>query len=388
MENYHRRKDKLKKSFMLILALVIPFLFVNLDFLVEGSDSIFTRGKGYGYHQVKEIKLFSSNTSMEYKVNNSPSEERESLLYKFFTLFNAKINGISLVVEGIPQATVLNNEEAERLLNNIKAYYVNMLPLSGNSVESIEIKEDIYFEQVECHPWEIDTMELGLNNLIKLAEMEKLNIQTTLKKSYNEAIAPKVVIQNSEELNYGEEKSQQGEEGLKEVEKKLIYNNDSLIYEEIINENIVKEAKDTLITKGMKISEDNLAQVIAIPSRGSISSNYGVRWGRLHKGTDFAADIGDPIIAALAGTVKEAGFEDGYGYMVLIDHGEEIETLYGHCSELKVKAGDRVEKGQVIALVGNTGRSTGPHLHFEVRVNGEAKDSLNYLPLKSLQPNN
>ncbi|WP_426351033.1 peptidoglycan DD-metalloendopeptidase family protein [Alloiococcus sp. CFN-8] len=388
MENYHRCKDKLKKSFMLILALVIPFLFVNLDFFVEGSDSTFTRGKDYGYHQVKEIKLFSSNTSIEYKVNNSPSEERESLLYKFFTLFNAKINGISLVVQGVPQATVLNNEEAERLLNNIKAYYVNKLPLSGNSVESIEIKEDIYFEQVECHPWEIDTMELALNNLIELAEMEKLNIQTTLKKSYNEAIAPKVVIQNSEELNYGEEKSQQGEEGLKEVEKKLIYNNDSLIYEEIINENIVKEAKDTLITKGMKISEDNLAQVIAIPSRGSISSNYGVRWGRLHKGTDFAADIGDPIIAALTGTVKEAGFEDGYGYMVLIDHGEGIETLYGHCSELKVKAGDRVEKGQVIALVGNTGRSTGPHLHFEVRVNGEAKDSLNYLPLKSLQPNN
>ena len=68
--------------------------------------------------------------------------------------------------------------------------------------------------------------------------------------------------------------------------------------------------------------------------------------------------------------------------MVLIDHGGGIETLYGHCSELKVNVGDRVEKGQVIALVGNTGRSTGPHLHFEVRVNGEAKDSLNYLPLE------
>ncbi|MGM9972974.1 MAG: peptidoglycan DD-metalloendopeptidase family protein [Clostridiaceae bacterium] len=382
MENNHRGRNKLKKAFLLILALVIPFLFVNLDYIEEGLSSAFIKGKSFGYRQIREVKLFSSSSSVEYHVDNSSSEERDSLLYKFFVLFNAKINGISLVVDGNPQGTVLNNEEAERLVNNIKAYYVNKLPLSGSSVESIAIKEAIHFEQVECYPWEIDNMEIALNNLIELSEKGELNVQTTLKNSYNEAITPKVVIQNSEELNYGEEKSQQGEEGLKEVEKKLVYNNDSLIHEEIIKENIIKESKDTLITKGMKVSEDNLAQVIAIPSRGYISSNYGVRWGRLHKGTDFAANIGDPIYAALDGTVKEACYEDSYGYMVLIDHGGGIETLYGHCSELKVNVGDRVEKGQVIALVGNTGRSTGPHLHFEVRVNGEAKDSLNYLPLE------
>ncbi len=383
MENNHRGRNRIKKSFMLILALVIPFVFVNLDYLGERLSSNLNKGESYGYRQIKEIKLLSSSTPVQYQVDNSPSEERDSVLFKFFTFFNARINCISLVVGESPQAIVLNNEEAERVVNNLKAYYINKLPLSDNTIESIAIKEDIHFEQIECYPWEIDTMEMALNNLIELSQKEELNVQTTLNKFYHETITPKVTIENSQELNYGEEKSQQGEEGLKEIEKKLIYNNDDLISEEVVKENIIKESTDTVITKGMKVSEDNLAQVIAIPSRGYISSNYGMRWGRLHKGTDFAANIGDPITAALDGTVKEAGYENGYGYMVLIDHGEGIETLYGHCSELKVKVGDIVEKGQLIALVGNTGRSTGPHLHFEVRINGEAKNSLDYLPLEN-----
>ncbi len=102
---------------------------------------------------------------------------------------------------------------------------------------------------------------------------------------------------------------------------------------------------------------------------------------RDHKGFDIAADEGTPICASLGGVVVEAstGYNGGYGYKVVVDHGNGIKTVYAHCSKLLVCAGQRVEAGQVIAKVGNTGRSTGPHLHFEIRVNGNYVDPGPYL---------
>jgi murein DD-endopeptidase MepM/ murein hydrolase activator NlpD len=113
------------------------------------------------------------------------------------------------------------------------------------------------------------------------------------------------------------------------------------------------------------------------PVNGRITSGYGYRHHpilkrrRLHAGIDFGARTGAPIVAAAAGTVISAGYRGGYGYTVLIDHGSGISTLYGHCSRLFVKSGAKVSQGQRIAAVGSTGLSTGPHLHFEIRVNGK-----------------
>ncbi|MCP2326575.1 murein DD-endopeptidase MepM/ murein hydrolase activator NlpD [Hamadaea flava] len=102
------------------------------------------------------------------------------------------------------------------------------------------------------------------------------------------------------------------------------------------------------------------------------TSNFGMRWGRPHKGVDLAAPEGTPFTAVHDGTVVIAEWRGGYGNMVMIDHGNGLATVYGHSSQLLVKAGDHVKAGQVIALVGNTGQSTGPHLHLEIHVNGEA----------------
>ena len=94
----------------------------------------------------------------------------------------------------------------------------------------------------------------------------------------------------------------------------------------------------------------------------------------------MAADQGTVIQAAAAGLVTEADWKnDAYGYAVMLDHGNGVETLYGHCSQLLVKAGQQVRAGDAIALVGSTGNSTGPHVHFEVRVNGACQDPLDYL---------
>lgn len=115
------------------------------------------------------------------------------------------------------------------------------------------------------------------------------------------------------------------------------------------------------------------------PVSGPVVSGFGMRWGRMHEGIDIGAASGTPIRAAAAGTVIHAGWLGGYGNLVVVDHGGGLATAYAHASSILVGVGQRVEQGQTIALVGSTGNSSGPHLHFEVRVNGSAVDPLGYL---------
>jgi murein DD-endopeptidase MepM/ murein hydrolase activator NlpD len=115
------------------------------------------------------------------------------------------------------------------------------------------------------------------------------------------------------------------------------------------------------------------------PASGPITSPYGMRWGSLHPGIDIGAGTGTPINAAASGRVIVAGYSGGYGNLTVIDHGNGIATAYAHQSSLAASAGQQVGQGQVIGYVGSTGFSTGPHLHFEVRVNGSPVDPLGYL---------
>ncbi len=116
------------------------------------------------------------------------------------------------------------------------------------------------------------------------------------------------------------------------------------------------------------------------PLSGTLSSGFGYRWGSMHKGLDVAAPYGTSIMAAAGGTVKFSGWNNGgYGNLVIISHGNGIETYYAHCSSVCVTAGDYVSQGQVISKVGSTGQSTGNHCHFEVRVNGVAQNPRNYV---------
>jgi murein DD-endopeptidase MepM/ murein hydrolase activator NlpD len=118
------------------------------------------------------------------------------------------------------------------------------------------------------------------------------------------------------------------------------------------------------------------------PSQGTFTSGYGWRWGRMHKGIDIANNVGTPIVAAARGRVSFSGWHDGgYGYFVEIIHDDGSKTRYGHNSTLLVREGQLVEQGQVISQMGSTGRSTGPHLHFEVHPAGEgAMNPLQFLP--------
>src|SRR6476660_2362720 len=123
-----------------------------------------------------------------------------------------------------------------------------------------------------------------------------------------------------------------------------------------------------------------------MPTQGWLSSAFSamrehpiLHIARPHEGIDVTAPMGSPIEAPAAGTVTDAGWETGYGNTITIDHGYGVVTKFAHCSKLLVKAGQRVSRGQRIALVGNTGLATGPHLHYEVHVNGRPVDPLRYV---------
>lgn len=118
------------------------------------------------------------------------------------------------------------------------------------------------------------------------------------------------------------------------------------------------------------------------PARGTVTSPYGLRWNGsdFHPGIDIANDMGTPIVATADGVVTTAGWNDGgYGNMVDIDHGNGILTRYGHAMQVAVMAGQYVRRGQVIAYMGSTGFSTGPHVHYEVRINGQPVNPSSYL---------
>ena len=141
---------------------------------------------------------------------------------------------------------------------------------------------------------------------------------------------------------------------------------------------VVAQVQGPLEAAGPK--EDIFAATgsFAQPTQGVLTSEFGSRWGRQHNGIDIGNDIGTEILAADSGRVVYAGWMEGYGNYLTIDHGNGFETSYAHCDELVVSEGDCVMQGETIAYMGNTGNSTGPHLHFEIKRDGVFQNPMEY----------
>lgn len=150
------------------------------------------------------------------------------------------------------------------------------------------------------------------------------------------------------------------------------------------NESVVSKTYTGTVNTATTISGGKVGLGLSLvkPVSGVISSRFGVRSNirsSAHTGLDIATSTGTPISAAASGTVTFAGWKGSYGYLAVITHSNGVQTYYGHCNKLYVSAGQTVSQGQTIAAVGSTGNSTGPHLHFEIRVNGVAYNPQNYL---------
>ena len=205
-----------------------------------------------------------------------------------------------------------------------------------------------------------------------------------------DAIPFETVKKNDSSLVKGSTKTKtQGEEGLRRKTTTITYLNGQETARKEGEFKTVKEPVDKVVLVGTKkktsSNNNNGSAIKGAPSfgwpvSGRITSPYGTRDGRLHAGIDIGKPIGSAVKASAAGTVTRAGNAGDYGILVEINHGNGWVTRYAHNSSVKVKVGQKVSKGQTIALSGNTGRSTGPHVHFEIRYNGSAKNPMTYLP--------
>lgn len=144
---------------------------------------------------------------------------------------------------------------------------------------------------------------------------------------------------------------------------------------EMIAETVMTEPVPQIIERGTKIPPIYIKPL----SGGRFTSGFKWRWGRMHKGVDWACPVGTSIMASCGGTVVQAGWMGGYGNCITLRHPDGRQTRYGHLSRILVKTGQSVKQGEKIALSGNTGRSTGPHVHFEIIINGSQVNPLNYL---------
>lgn len=294
-------------------------------------------------------------------------------------LKNTVVEAVSVKVGGESVAVLATEDEAKKMLDEIKKYSLSKQEF--NRVKSIEIVSDIKFikEKVKINSL-ADGIGAAKNIINDKDKWALFKFKVVGTKEYSVPVACSTNILWSDSLLNGQSTVKvQGNDGSKLVTKETTWVEGKIVDEKVISEKIDKKPVDRVIVKGKK--KPAVIAVIAIneTSRGNVTSNFGKRWGRMHYGIDIAANTGTDIYAAMDGTVQCAEWESGYGNVVKLNHSNGLQTIYGHCSRLLVKSGQKVKKGQRIGAVGSTGNSTGPHLHFEVRVNGKPVNPMNYL---------
>lgn len=221
-----------------------------------------------------------------------------------------------------------------------------------------------------------ETMQIGQK--IKMIGVPDpiLNVVATADKTVKEEINYPQQVKKNPNLAFGKTKVvQKGEAGLKKVTYRIVAVNGLETERKVLTYEVIKKGKPQIIERS---AQTMVASRGARPG-GAILSPFGMRGGRMHTGVDLGMGYGAPVGAYNSGRVVRAGWFGAYGKCVDINHGNGIVTRYAHLSTINVNAGQSVERGQNIGRVGSTGRSTGPHLHFEVIVNGSPRNPMGYI---------
>lgn len=292
------------------------------------------------------------------------------------------VEKVAIEKKAIPLYKIKKKDEIFEYINlgkdKVKTYIVQ----EGDTVWDISKKYELSLEEImQANPGvDLDRIKIG-QELIMVAPKPLINVKTIELIMYEETIPFPVEYEFSDSMYRGDFKVKaEGRDGNKKIYAELEKVNGIQTVKNIVSEEVIKEPEKEIVIKGLKERPKTMATgSFAMPARGRLTSSYGTRWGRKHEAIDVAMSVGTPIKAADGGKVIFSGTKGTYGKLVIIDHENGYETRYAHNSSLLVKQGDRVYKGQVIAESGNTGRSTGPHMHFEVRKDGNAIDPSKYV---------
>ena len=293
---------------------------------------------------------------------------------------------VEIVGAYLPESQLVSLEDAIKYVvkeqETAKEYEV----VAGDTLSEIALKVNIPMETiVELNGDKLETVNspIHIGDKLTITVPEPaLSVIRTEQNYYEETYDAEIIyIDNDQWYTYETKVHQQPSAGFRKVIADEHYENDRLVEREIIREEVVMEAVPKIVERGTKIPPTYIKPI----SGGRLSSGFGPRKrptkgaSTYHKGVDWAIPQGTPIYASCGGTVARAGWGNGYGYCVYINHEDGRQTRYGHCSKVLVKVGQTVKQGDKIALSGNTGVSSGPHLHFEILINGSQVNPLNYL---------
>lgn len=269
-------------------------------------------------------------------------------------------------------STAVFSAENEEIAKKVVSDYISAFSMNGEA----DTGETLTYKKTVLPKEQISGMEECSAILNQSGKVPVISVVNT---SVKKEIPFKVETQQDSTLYIGETITvNEGRVGSAEVKSETVYKNGSPESSRILSENIVAEPVSRVIRVGTK-TKDVLKSGLLYPLTGILSSPFGERWGRNHEGIDIAVSEGTVVKAAECGTVSFAGDGGTYGKLVRIDHGNGVVTAYAHLSQINVSVGQSVNSNTQIALSGNTGRSTGPHLHFEVVKNGTPLDPSLYL---------
>lgn len=292
---------------------------------------------------------------------------------------------VEIVESYLPKDAIHSVEEGIALLTEQQEVQKIYEVVAGDTLSEIALKNEIPLDKIielnENIENENSTIRIGDELIITAPEPEltvRRQEEVYIEEDYEAEIQ---YIYNDDWYTTDSEVRQQPSAGHHKIAARKTYLNEKEVDTEILKEEVTFAAVPKIVEKGTKIPPTYIKPI----SGGRLSSRFGRRSAptrgasTYHKGVDWATPVGTAVFASSAGTVTRAGWGSGYGYVVYINHADGRQTRYGHLSKVLVKNGQKVEQGQRIALSGNTGRSTGPHLHFEILIGGTAVDPFKYM---------
>lgn len=320
--------------------------------------------------------LSASDTSLQVGKSQTTLEEVE---------FVEEVNTQELTLDKSQleqQDTIFN--EPDEVLETLVTGDVKPIKYTvqeGDCISCIAAKFDIPKQVIyQNNDWIVNDMIKVGEELDLTVLQPELSVKTVELEQEVQQINYRTDYEYDDTMKMGQsEVLQEGQPGKKLVTFKLTSVNGMLEKEELVNEEVIVEPIPAVVVKGTKIIKGEGTGNFDWPvNNPTLTSSYGIRWGTMHKGIDLVSSDRD-ILAADNGEVIFAGRKSGYGNAVILDHHNGYTTLYGHLDEIDVTVGTKLEKGDKLGVMGNTGNSTGTHLHFEIIENGNHQNPLNYL---------